>query len=152
MDPDLRGRVAAMQRRAFELAAGAPGSEDLEIELEPAAIDRLAEITVPTLVVAGALDQPTVIDTAAWLANELPDVRLELVPGVGHFLPMEVPDGFAELVIDFVAGRSFAERALLAAELVSVGRRLEGEGIYNGGKLARAAADRDSSGRRSSTI
>jgi pimeloyl-ACP methyl ester carboxylesterase len=143
IDPDVRRRVADMLSHSFELSANAPGGAELESELEPPAIDRLGDIEIPSLVIAGALDLPAVLDTAAWLAGELPDATLELLPGVGHLLPMEMPDAVAHLVLTFIEGRGFVERARLAAELLSLARRLEAEGIYNGGKAARAAADRE---------
>jgi 3-oxoadipate enol-lactonase len=47
VDPTVRELVRLMQRRAFEVTAGWDDIE--ERELDPAAIERLAEIRVPTL-------------------------------------------------------------------------------------------------------
>lgn len=67
--------------------------------------DRLADISVPVLVVHGSLDRLTVPRFQAWLADQLPDcVRVEL-PGVGHMLPWEAPDALANTVMAWLAGR-----------------------------------------------
>jgi pimeloyl-ACP methyl ester carboxylesterase len=67
VDPTMRDLVRRMQRRAFEVTAGWDGVE--ERELDPPALDRLAEIRVPTLVLVGALDLQAVHDAhGGWLS------------------------------------------------------------------------------------
>jgi pimeloyl-ACP methyl ester carboxylesterase len=59
-----------MQRRAFEVTVGWDDVE--ERELEPAALDRLAEIRVPTLVLVGSLDlEASTRRHGAWLTELL---------------------------------------------------------------------------------
>ncbi len=69
---------------------------------EPRAIDRLGEITVPTLVVCGTEDAPDILTVAERIATRVTGARKELVPGVAHALNMEIPDQFNQLVLEFM--------------------------------------------------
>ncbi|MGI9060483.1 MAG: alpha/beta fold hydrolase [Ktedonobacteraceae bacterium] len=64
--------------------------------------DRLAEITVPTLVTWG--DKDTVIPFAAIadIFTNIPHCSLEVWHGVGHSGPIEIPERFIELVANFI--------------------------------------------------
>lgn len=63
--------------------------------------DRLAEITVPVLVVAGTHDIVTPPDLARQIADEVRCGRLHLLDGVAHLAPAEAPETVAELIADF---------------------------------------------------
>jgi 2-succinyl-6-hydroxy-2,4-cyclohexadiene-1-carboxylate synthase len=56
--------------------------------------DRLGELTMPVLVVAGALDAKYVA-IAERLAANIPDATLEVVEGAGHAVHLEQPETFA---------------------------------------------------------
>jgi pimeloyl-ACP methyl ester carboxylesterase len=60
--------------------------------------DRLGDITCPTLVIVGELDEETPPGYARFLADRIPDARLEVIAGVGHLTPSEAPDAFARLL------------------------------------------------------
>jgi pimeloyl-ACP methyl ester carboxylesterase len=97
----LRERVAAMQRRTFELQdedAMPPEAPD-PAEEDPAALERL---DVPTLVVVGDRDKPDYVDGAEVLARTLPRARHVVIEGAGHLPPLETPETFRELVLDFL--------------------------------------------------
>ena len=64
--------------------------------------DRLERITCPVLFVGGELDPADPRRSAAIFAERLPDVRIELIPGVSHLLPVEVPERFNELLLGFL--------------------------------------------------
>ena len=70
------------------------------------ALDRLAAITAPTLVVVGEQD----LLTPPWIAREvaeaIPGARFEVIRGDGssHLVPIECPDEFNRLVLDFLSG------------------------------------------------
>ena len=97
---DLRERVAAMQRRAFELQGEAPDvSEAPDPAEDPAA---LAAIGVPALVAAGGRDKPDFIESARRLADALPDARHAVIEDAGHLAPLETPEAFTRLVLDFL--------------------------------------------------
>lgn len=68
--------------------------------------DRLAEITCPTLVVQGELDQETPLAYAQMLASGIRGARLEVIPGVGHYTPAEDPVAFNRVVRTFLEGVS----------------------------------------------
>jgi pimeloyl-ACP methyl ester carboxylesterase len=64
--------------------------------------DRLADLAMPTLVVAGAED-PKYAPLAARLAAGIgANAQLALVPGAGHAVPFEAPAEFARLVRGFL--------------------------------------------------
>lgn len=64
--------------------------------------DRLGEIRLPTLVIAGAADQLTPLKHGRALAEGLPDARLVILPGAGHFLALEAPQATATAVARFL--------------------------------------------------
>jgi pimeloyl-ACP methyl ester carboxylesterase len=102
VDPDLRRRVAEMQRRAFEIWREAGGEEGEHEPLAPDWGDRLGEVEVPTLVIVGELDRPEMLEIADRLEAEIPNVRRETIPGTAHVPSMERPQEFDRLVLDFL--------------------------------------------------
>jgi 3-oxoadipate enol-lactonase len=70
------------------------------------ALDRLAAITAPTLVVVGEQD----LLTPPWIAREvaeaIPGARFEVIRGDGssHVVPIERPEDFNRLVLGFLSG------------------------------------------------
>jgi 3-oxoadipate enol-lactonase len=70
------------------------------------ALDRLAAIKAPTLVVVGEQD----LLTPPWIAREvaeaIPGARFEVIRGDGssHVVPIECPDEFNRLVFEFLSG------------------------------------------------
>jgi 3-oxoadipate enol-lactonase len=64
---------------------------------------RLGQIGVPTLVIAGELDQGTPVAMAQALAEGIPGARLEVLADASHLSAAEQPEAFAKLVTDFVA-------------------------------------------------
>ncbi|THC39482.1 3-oxoadipate enol-lactonase [Massilia sp. Mn16-1_5] len=64
---------------------------------------RLGQIGVPTLVIAGELDQGTPVPMAQALADGIPGAKLEVLKEASHLSAVEQPEGFARLVADFVA-------------------------------------------------
>jgi pimeloyl-ACP methyl ester carboxylesterase len=77
--------------------------------LNPPAIDRLQEISAPTLVMVGQLDTPDFHDIASTIADRIPRARKVVIPGVGHMANLEAPTRFDDLVAAFLAEVS-AER------------------------------------------
>jgi 3-oxoadipate enol-lactonase len=77
-------------REAYALACEALAAFDIR--------DRLAEVTVPVLVLAGADDPVIPPDHAAATAAALPSGRLEVLAGCGHLPAAEFPDAVARLL------------------------------------------------------
>jgi 3-oxoadipate enol-lactonase len=98
VNPDVRQRAWAMQRRAIDLE-----NDDAQAQSpEPPTGERLSDVEAPTLVAVGELDQPDMVAIAEKLAAEIPGARHELLPGVAHLPPMERPGDFAAMLRDFL--------------------------------------------------
>jgi len=101
VDPAIRRKVGEMQRRALELyldGGDAAGEEALVTDVG----DRLAEISVPTLVLVGELDVPDIQTIAERLQREIPNARGATIAGAAHVPTMERPDEFTDLVLRFL--------------------------------------------------
>jgi pimeloyl-ACP methyl ester carboxylesterase len=75
-----------------------------ELQAEPPAVNRLAEIRVPTLVVAGDLDRPEVGTRAELLAGSIPVAQMVVMNGTAHVPSMEMPEEFNRVVLEFLRG------------------------------------------------
>jgi 3-oxoadipate enol-lactonase len=100
VDPEVRSRVAEMQRRAFELVVGVEEDEE-ELFVEDLA-QRLGEIRAPTLVLVGEEDQPDMHAITERLEREIPGARRATIPATAHVPSMERPREFDELVLPFL--------------------------------------------------
>ena len=72
--------------------------------------DRLAELTTPTLMVVGAADGLARPNLEDYL--RLPNATLQVFNRVGHFVPTDVPEAFAELLDDFMSNGVVTARTL----------------------------------------
>ncbi len=103
LGPWLDGALLATSRDApgirdklIPILRDFPGAEYLatardRVERDWTVPDRLAEITVPTVVLSGEHDLPGFRAWAAEIAAAIPVARLEVVAGRGHLLPLEDP-------------------------------------------------------------
>ena len=100
--PGRRGLASPRRKpRAFEVTAG---WDDIERrELDPAALDRLAEIRVPTLVLVGSLDLEAVHVAARRVADGIAGASLVNWPDTAHLPSMERPDDFLALLRGWLA-------------------------------------------------
>ena len=98
---EVRALVAAMQRRAFELTADWDDVE--EVELDPPALGRLAELDVPTLVLMGGQDLDVIGVAGETVARRVPGARHEVWPGTAHLPSLERPDDFRALLEAWLA-------------------------------------------------
>ena len=64
---------------------------------QPSNWDRLAELAMPVLLIAGELDTKYV-DIAQRMATAIPDAHVEVVAGAGHACHLERPDVVAHLL------------------------------------------------------
>ncbi|HKG57433.1 MAG TPA: alpha/beta hydrolase [Candidatus Limnocylindrales bacterium] len=101
VDAGARRRIGDMQRRAFEVTADWDDVE--EATSDPPIIERLAEIRVPTLVLAGDLDIDAVDIAAARIARDVPGSRVVRWSGVAHVPSVERPAEFVELLADWMS-------------------------------------------------
>ena len=98
--PDVRARVAEMQKRAYELQRNIEEDEE-ELLVEDVA-QRLGEIQAPTLVLVGEHDQPDMHAIADRLAREIPSARRETIADTAHVPSMERTAEFDALVLGFL--------------------------------------------------
>jgi pimeloyl-ACP methyl ester carboxylesterase len=99
VDPAVRERVREMNQRALELASQAGAGAEWS---EPSVDQRVAEISVPTLVVAGEYDVAFTRQSCRHIAGQIPHARLVALNGVAHLPPLERPGEFAVLLRDLV--------------------------------------------------
>ncbi len=95
---EVADRVAAMQRRNYEVHAG----QELEFAPDPLEGDPalLGAIDCPTLLAVGADDMADFRDAAPDLAARVPAASAVVIAGCGHLPPLEAPDGFRRLALD----------------------------------------------------
>ena len=96
IDKPLRNRIREMLIPSYSIPSG-----ELK-ELDPAALDRLSEIKVPTLVIVGELDALGMLDIADILANKIEGAKKLVMSGVAHLPNMEAPEEFNKTVLDFL--------------------------------------------------
>jgi 3-oxoadipate enol-lactonase len=70
--------------------------------LEPPAMSRLQEISVPTLVIVGDEDVPPVLDTADLFMSTIRGARKAVIHDAAHLPNLEHPDEFNRMVLDFL--------------------------------------------------
>ncbi|MBI2941769.1 MAG: alpha/beta fold hydrolase [Chloroflexi bacterium] len=100
--PELVNNIAGLLRRTDPrtYAASCRAVADLDLT------ERLQESRAPALILAGAEDPVTTVDTA-WLMHEhLPGSELQVIPNASHLSNLEQPDVFNRLVIDFLTRMS----------------------------------------------
>ncbi|SNQ45865.1 Alpha/beta hydrolase-like protein [Frankia canadensis] len=66
----------------------------------------LPRVTVPTLVIHGRFDRMVPFEQALMIMSYLPSADVVVLNECGHWPPMERPDAFASLVLDFLARTS----------------------------------------------
>jgi pimeloyl-ACP methyl ester carboxylesterase len=76
------------------------------------AVDRLSDVTAPTLVIGGEQDLLTPPWVCREVASLIPEARFELIAGDGasHVVPIERPADFNRLVIDFLQASGARDR------------------------------------------
>lgn len=99
LDPAVVAAVRQMQRNVFQVAAswGDVGA----VELEPPALDRLADLDLPVLVLVGGHDLDTTRDAADRVCAGAPRVRRVDWADVAHMPSMEKPLPFFDLLLDW---------------------------------------------------
>ena len=102
VDPLVRERAAEMNRVALAKGTWGLTMAPPPDPLDPPAIQRLGQIHVPTLVVAGGLDNPEILRAAGEMAGAIPGVRKLILPDCAHLPNMEKPAEFNQAVLDFL--------------------------------------------------
>ncbi len=103
--PGARANPALAARARELLRANAQIYEirfDLAAWLEPPAVERLAEIRAPALVLVPELGHPAPFAVADVLEARLEHCEKRVLPGVGHLAHLEDPDTFNRIVLEFL--------------------------------------------------
>jgi pimeloyl-ACP methyl ester carboxylesterase len=89
-------------RHAFEVQAAAGAVTEVQdpVEADPGALGRLG---VPAIVTAGEFDMPDFRAGAEALVQRLGDARHAVIAGAGHLAPLDRPEAFRELLLDFLS-------------------------------------------------
>lgn len=102
VDAGLRARASEMNRPFVERGTFAIADMQPLRPLDPPAVGRLAEVTCPALVVAGALEDPAVLTAADLLTAGIAGAHKAIVEGAAHVPSFERPDLFTPLLLDFL--------------------------------------------------
>jgi pimeloyl-ACP methyl ester carboxylesterase len=101
-----RGYVSQPLRELFLEMNGSNFGSDFKnaptVDLNPPAVERLQEITAPTLVVIGDEDVPTVFDAVELLMEKVPHARKASIHDAAHLPNLEHPKEFNSAVLDFL--------------------------------------------------
>jgi len=100
VDPDVREKVRAMIRETMDRAPTGQVSEGRT--LEPPAVERLSELSVPMLVVLGQLDMPDIHEIGDLLVAADPNAEKVEIEGVAHMVNMEKPEEFNRVVLEYL--------------------------------------------------
>lgn len=99
LSADVRAAVER-QRRASSASGLAAALEGLGTGTLPSLWDALETVDVPTLILAGGLDEKFA-DIGRTMHARLPHSRLTIVDGAGHRVHLERPDAWLEAVATF---------------------------------------------------
>jgi len=71
-------------------------------DLDPPAVERLGEISAPTLVVVGDEDVAPVLDATELLMEQVRSARKAVIQDAAHLPNLEHPEEFNRVVLDFL--------------------------------------------------
>ena len=98
----MRELVRMMNANNFAI----PQGKGRSIALQPLAFDRLEEIRVPTMVIAGEEDIPDVLESTEQVAMRIQGTRKVLISNAAHMVSMEKSEEFNKIVLDFLKGQT----------------------------------------------
>lgn len=98
VSPQIRDYVRNIVRANYTRQDG----QATPIPLDPPAINRLSEIKKPTLILIGEYDSGGTLAVADELECQIPLARKVGIPESAHMIPLEQPDLFNEIVLNFL--------------------------------------------------
>jgi 3-oxoadipate enol-lactonase len=96
----------AVRARAYDMIlhmSRLPDGDGERQEIDPPAIERLADIQAPMLIILGEHDAPDIHAIVELLAKQIPNVRQVPMADTAHMLNMEKPAEFNRIVLDFLS-------------------------------------------------
>jgi pimeloyl-ACP methyl ester carboxylesterase len=104
-DPEKREAWNARSRRNAHRFGVPPQVAEMNLQEDGVVMERLAEMDVPTLVLAGGDDRAEYAAAGEYLARKMPACRFTLVPGGGHAMHEDSHAAeVAALIDDFARG------------------------------------------------
>src|SRR6266487_1043920 len=94
VNAQARSRITAMLTQHIQRHGDFLAHEQHMLSLEPAAVNRLAEVNVPTLIVVGDEDTPYALEIADTLEQGIADAKKVVIAGTAHHPNMENPEEF----------------------------------------------------------
>jgi pimeloyl-ACP methyl ester carboxylesterase len=101
VDPEVRQRAAEMNRIPVEHGTFMLDTQPVD-PLDPPAVTRLNQIHVPTLIIAGALDNSELLRAADVMEEGITGARKVIILGAAHVPNMEKPEEFNRKVLGFL--------------------------------------------------
>ena len=99
-----RARITALSTQHLQRHGDLMAHQQHMLPLEPPALNRLAEVKVPTLIVVGDRDAPEILEIADTLEQSIAEATKVVLPGTAHHPNMEQPEEFNRIVLDFLDG------------------------------------------------
>jgi 3-oxoadipate enol-lactonase len=109
VNPLVRKRTEAMTAALFrrETSYWTRASVDQRVP-EPSTLQRLGEISVPTLLMVGSDDQPEVMALSKELAEGIQGARLVIISNAAHHANMEAPATVLAQICEVLSGTTVA--------------------------------------------
>jgi len=104
VNTQARERITHMTIRHIQQHGDLMAHQQHMLPLEPPAINRLAEVKVPVLIVVGDLDTPEALEIADMLERGIAGAKKTVIPGTAHHPHMEKPEEFNRVVMEFLRG------------------------------------------------
>lgn len=101
VDAKMRQHAAAMNKIPVQRRTWAMDMEPVN-PLNPPAVSRLKDIHVPTLLIAGALDNSEIIRAAGVMEKEIKGAKKVVIEDAAHVPNMDQPEEFNRIVLDFL--------------------------------------------------
>jgi 2-hydroxy-6-oxonona-2,4-dienedioate hydrolase len=102
VDPQVRQRAAEMNLIALANDTWRKADASPINPINPPAAQRLNEIHVPTLIIAGELDHPEILRAADVIAAAISGARKVIMSACAHMPNMEQPGKFNQVVLEFL--------------------------------------------------
>lgn len=101
VNPRVRERAAVMNKIAVENQTWAVDMQSTD-SLNPPATERLKELTMPVLIIVGALDHPEILRAAGLMQAGIKGAQKVIIPNGAHVPNMDNPLEFNRVVLDFL--------------------------------------------------
>ena len=72
----------------------------MAMEARPDSVPFLRQITCPTSIIVGELDQATPLSDAQLMAGQIPGAKLAIIPNAAHLANLEQPEAFTKIVAE----------------------------------------------------